>query len=147
MIPEAITTLLLSDSAITALLATWNFKEGVPDKPAIFTADHDIIPEGVGSPSIIIVNVAGTPMGTRGFIGFDMLTDVRITGKKDHSTIRALALLVWEKVNRANLNLASFGYSIVRTIADPPVKIEDDDAFPVYLIQTRTEVLKGTSFP
>jgi len=147
MIPEAQVTLLLSDAAIVALLATHTFKEGDPAKAAIFSFDHDVMPEGTATPAIMITNVAGTPMGTRGFPGFDMLTDVKIWGKKDHGTIRALALLVWEKLNRANLSLASFGYSLVRTIADPPVKVEDDDAFPVYLIQTRTEVLKGTSFP
>jgi len=147
MIPEAQVTLLLADAPIVALLATHTFKEGDPPKAAIFSFDYDVLPEGTSTPAIMITNVAGSPAGTRGFQGFDMLTDVKIWAKKDHSTIRALALLVWEALDRAALNLIPFGYTIVRTIADPPVKIEDDDAFPVYLIQTRTEVLKGTSFP
>ena len=136
MIAEAIRDFLLTQTAITAALATYDFG---PEGPAIFTIDP--IPEDASLPAIVIVEIGGDRWGTRERKGAVQNVDVTLWGDKDTSKtdLRGLAWNLFVALERASLN-PSGAYAIFAT-AQPPAALNDPDGFPGFNVSVSVHVL------
>ena len=145
MISDVLRDVLASNAGIVAALATYEFTTGAPEV-AIFTTER--IPDDVNRfPVILIVDLSGTPWGTRCKRGAEAFARVMVYGDKNW-TLDVIRDIAWD-VNRAidrvalDSRLAPYGYSAALCQADPPGYLTDPDGFPGYAIDVRTKILRA----
>lgn len=139
MIVKPLRDKLVALSAITAALAKYKF-DGVTGTPAIFTIG---LPEDAAFPAILIYGTGGNnAFGTRESIGGNVGASVTVYGDKDRdlATIRAIALAVWEALERQSLTMA--GYDVVMLRAQPPRSLNDGIGFPGFVVEVTATILK-----
>ena len=142
MIIKALHSLLLTDAPLVALLAKYQFTTGI-DAPAIFSSYR--APDNATNPMLVLSQPdADDKFGCRDKRGGNIQVDARVYDDKEWSTdrIRAIALRVWEVINRANLQPHLAGYEDVGCYADLPEQSVDISGFPVYLVRVRVRVME-----
>jgi len=136
---KAVREALLSDSAVTASLATYDFG-GDAEEPAVF--GFQPIPADAQLPAIAIDLAGGSSWGTRSYRGAELIVDVQVWGEKHSSraALRDTAWAVWRCLDRTPLVLQ--GYEDVGVQASPPRPSPDPDGFPGYLVEVRARILE-----
>lgn len=141
MLAEALRDVLLTSTAITDELATYEFTTSSPE-PAIFTTD--VVPENADFPAVIINEVQGGIVfgGTRAKKGAEPAAQVRFLGDKDRNStkIRSLAWVAWRLLSRSEPTDDVF--KIFRVVADPPQLLDDEDGFPTWIIIIRAAAIE-----
>jgi hypothetical protein len=116
-IEKSIRDVLVADSAVTALVTTYDFTTGAAKGPAIFT-DDSLPRNSEGQltilPCVTITMVGGPGWGTR--------------------------WAVWNAINRAELTITGFGE--VGVYADAPQKIVDPEEFPGFRVPLMVRILE-----
>lgn len=142
MIAAALRTVLLGKVPITSMLATYEFTTGSPT-PAIFVMDD--FPENAENPSILLEEMGTDHWGCRDRRGGKSNIDVYVRVNKGRSVadLDALALAVWEALNRCDISSSLVNYEDWGVVADPPAKSPDSEEFPGRLIQVRASYLES----
>jgi len=143
MIDEVLQQHIVAEPAIAALLATYDFG-GASVSPAVFTTEGGI-PEDAEYPAAYIQEISADDFSVRDSAGATVGIDIAVYDDKHMgSRVLELALLIWQRVNRADLAaaLALRGYSFTYCMADWPIKTSDAGQFPGYTIRARVALLK-----
>lgn len=140
---EAVRAFLLTVTAITDDLETYEFTTGNVELPAIFSTR--VIPEDAKYPAIIIRQAGGVTFGTRGQEGGEFTVDVSVFDDKEANseTLDRLAQNIWTSLNRADMatELAAIGMENCGVIANPPFENNDDDGYMGYVISVTVRAL------
>lgn len=141
-VEKAVRDLLVADGTVTAGLNTYAFTTG-SETPAVFTGPK--LPDDAKYPAVLIMQISGTPWGTRDSRGGEIFADVDLWGDKDQSlaTLRATAEDIQQALDRATLSVS--GYDCVLCQADPEIRTDDDDGFPGYRIAIRVLLIESES--
>jgi len=139
MIKEAIHALIIADSDITDLLATFEFTTGV-SSPAVFTTD--VIPSDAENPAIRIDAQGGPSWGSWGQGGGESTGVVEVFGDKETNAndLLVIARKIKELLYRNEISVT--GYEDAGLYADEPIKFTDPEGYPGYRVPYRSNYLK-----